>query len=269
MLAMQLQTTSNKCYNLLRQIFKLPLQASISRLMKKLDINEGIHSNILATLTNEARQYRKLHQTKLVLAFDEMTLQQRVSYNKGKDSIDGIVQGSDKAKKYSVATHAGVLMIRGLTTKLKLPIGYHFSSGPIPSTTLAAILVDAITKINATGFSIVAVVMDQGTNNIAAIKQLTDTNKITVARNSAFLFYDTPHLLKNTRNNFKANGFANNNGHIISWTYIERLQQYNESQELKICPRLTESHINIPTFKEMDVKRATQVFIDKDNGITQ
>ena len=54
--------------------------------------------------------------------------------------------------------------------------------------------------------------MDQGTNNVAAIKQLTNTNQGTVAGNTAFLFYDTTHLLKNTRNNLKANDFTNKEG---------------------------------------------------------
>ena len=60
--------------------------------------------------------------------------------------------------------------------------------------------------MNETGLKVLAIVLDQGTNNTAAIKRLLDSsssNQMTVDGSPVYLFFDVPHLLKNTRNNLK------------------------------------------------------------------
>ena len=119
---------------------------------------------------------------------------------------------------------------------------------------------EAIYKLQLTGFKVKAFVFDQETNNVKAISLFTKTSPIIkIADDSeTMLFYGTPHLLSNASNNFKSNGFLSED-EKISWCFIERLLIFNNENELHYCPRLTDVHINIPAFKEMNVAKAEQV----------
>ena len=115
-------------------------------------------------------------------------------------------------------------------------------------------------KTNNAGMHVIAFVMDNGPNNVSAVKSMKITDDtISVAGKKTFLFVDTPHLVKNTRGNLSKNGFVDDEGVKVNWGYIQTLESINSSHFPRYCPRLTHHHVNLQPFKEMNVSKAAQV----------
>ena len=49
---------------------------------------------------------------------------------------------------------------------------------------------------------------------------------------------------------------------IISWKYIEKVYEIESAKPnmLRLAPKLTKQHIELPAFSKMKVKRAAQIF---------
>ena len=93
------------------------------------------------------------------------------------------------------------------------------------------------------------------------------------------MLYDTPHLLKNIRNNLKKTGINSIlfnlfnfkfvicyfslgfslNGIPVIWKYIVDLYEADKKSPIKLAPKLTFKHVNLPIFTNMSVKLAAQV----------
>ena len=69
---------------------------------------------------------------------------------------------------------------------------------------------------------------------------------------------DPPHLIKNVRNNLKKHGLQVH-GHDVKWKYIEELFNLDVTFPIRMAPKLTSKHIELPPFSSMRVKLATQV----------
>ena len=96
---------------------------------------------------------------------------------------------------------------------------------------LARNILRAIQLVNNTGLHTIAFVIDNGPNNMSAVKEvkvMDDT--ISVDGKKTYVFVDTPQIVKNTRNNMKNNGFLDGDGKKISWSYVQTLEAYNSSQ---------------------------------------
>jgi len=71
--------------------------------------------------------------------------------------------------------------------------------------------------------------------------------------------FDPPHLLKCLRNNLMKHDF-DVNGHLVKWKYIADFYKRDSQQTLKLAPKLTDRHLNLPPFAAMRVRLASQVF---------
>ena len=70
--------------------------------------------------------------------------------------------------------------------------------------------------------------------------------------------YDPPHLIKNIRNNLKKHGYTI--GHeVISWDHINQFFQIDSSTPIRMAPKLTNRHITLPAFANLNVALAVQV----------
>ncbi len=76
-----------------------------------------------------------------------------------------------------------------------------------------------------------------------------------------FVLFDPPHLLKSVRNNLKNHDFLLDDK-VISWKYIEKVYEIESAKPnmLRLVPKLTKQHIDLPAFSKMKVKRAAQIF---------
>lgn len=73
-----------------------------------------------------------------------------------------------------------------------------------------------------------------------------------------FYFFDVPHLLKSTRNNFFSYIFVLPDGQTNK-RYLETMYNYDKTKEFKMAHKLTDSHIYPNNFQRMKVKLASQV----------
>ena len=117
-------------------------------------------------------------------------------------------------------------------------------------------LLHAIDKLTAAGFTPLVTICDQGSNNRSSIGKLD----ITVSRpyfehncHRDICMYDPPHLLKNIRNNLKKTGYTVN-GQKISWEHISSFYYKDiNTGPLRYAPSLTEKHIRLPPFAALRV----------------
>ena len=108
------------------------------------------------------------------------------------------------------------------------------------------------------------VVCDQGSNNRSMIEKLVSVSSPYFIHQDTkiYVLYDPPHLIKNIHNNFKRTGFTIGSD-SIKWEYIKQFYDVdNEGSQipsLKMAPKLTKKHIDLPPFTVMRVKLATQI----------
>ena len=116
-------------------------------------------------------------------------------------------------------------------------------------------------KLEQAGFSVKAVIADQGSNNRRALHTLltvTEEQPFFIhGQKKVFVLYDPPHLLKNMRNNLKKSGFVDD-GALVSWSHIEAFFHFDKQNAVRIAPRLTEKHLTLPHFSKMSVRLAAQ-----------
>lgn len=106
-----------------------------------------------------------------ILMWDEVSIQLKVTYDSRKDIICGLEDwGNNRSGR--MADHVLVFMLRGLHSGWKMPISYNFCKKQTGTAQLIRCIKEHIQKISDIGFHIVDTVCDQGSSNMAAIKNL-------------------------------------------------------------------------------------------------
>ena len=191
------------------------------------------------------------------LMVDEMSIKEGLNYDKGRDQVEGFCPDSRQ-----LANHATVFMVKGLFDTWKQPLGYYLVSGPMCGSEMKVHLLECLTSLSEVGIEVMVVVCDQGSNNRNLFEHELG---VTVQKpyfehngKKVFFMYDPPHLLKNIRNNLKKHGFEVN-GNDISWTHISEFYEMDSSKPVRLAPRLTKIHIDLPPFSPLRVYLAAQV----------
>ena len=199
----------------------------------------------------------------VVLVIDEMSIRQGLSYDQGRDIIEGVAEG--KARTNSLASHAIVFMVRGLAHKWKQPLGYYLSNGPMKGREMKPLLLSCIDHLQAIGLTVLVVISDQGSNNLnlfgTELGVSPEKPFFTHGSMKVFVLYDPPHLLKSMRNNLKKHGFTieAEDKVDIMWDHIVSFYETDSSKPVRLAPKLTRCHIDIPPFKDLRVHLAAQV----------
>ena len=252
---------SRKAYSLLCKMFVMPSKTTLLNLLAKTKIYPGFNEGVFEALKQKAATMEEKDHN-CVLMFDEMSMKSSLSYNRHGDMIEGFEDfGLLGSTKY-VANHALAFMVRGLASKWKQCIGYFLTSGPASPAMLQSLTRQAINKLAAIGLTVKALICDQGSNNRAFIETLEKVNEskpyITHNGSKIFVLYDPPHLLKNVRNNLKKHGFSFK-GDNMCWSHIEDFYEFDKSNDIRMAPKLTSAHIDLPPFSPMRVNLAAQV----------
>src|SRR6218665_1253648 len=77
-----------------------------------------------------------------------------------------------------------------------------------------------------------------------------------------YVIYDPPHLLKNIRNNFRKHDFvlgSGDNRQNVSWNHVKEFYEFDRNLPIRMAPRLTDKHLDMPPFASMRVNLAAQV----------
>ena len=122
-------------------------------------------------------------------------------------------------------------------------------------------MLECISKVMKVGLFPKVVICDLGANNRAVFKDLDVAPAkpyFIYSGCKIFAMFDPPHLVKSMRNHFRKTGFAMGETNI-RWQYVEEFYELDSSLPIRMAPKLTRKHIDLPPFSAMRVKLATQV----------
>lgn len=166
---------------------------------------------------------------------DEMSIKKFLQYCKGKDKIFGLQQFTHPP----IASHVMVFFLRGLYGDWKQPAGYFYVGNSIPPAKLKEVILENIAKLLDVGLKVRTLTSDQGSDfysssNLLGVSQ--ENPFFFVNGSKVFYIYDSPHLLKSTRNNLLKNVFswksADERDHSASWSHIEKFYNLDKFSEV-------------------------------------
>lgn len=199
-----------------------------------------------------------------VVCVDEMAIKECLEYSPLLDLIEGYEDlGVCLGRTNKTAKKALVFMARGMYSKWKLPLGYFLSNKGLNGNTLATVIKNCIDKLAAATLTPLALVCDQGSTNVSAIKILGGTiEKPFFVHNSikVYTIYDPPHLMKSLRNNL-LNGYFVYEGKTVRFQDV--IDTYNidkASATARMLTKITDAHISPNAFEKMNCKLALQIF---------
>jgi len=257
-----LVSTSISGYRLLSTMFALPSSTTIIRSLRKFKTPPGINDKNLEMLklkvnpTSDRERY-------MFILIDEMSIRVGLGYDQSSGSVFGF-SDNGQSRSNKLATSALCIMGVGVMKRWKYPLGYFFTDSVMKSDDVIDVIKTAIDKAEATGFTVLGLTTDQGTNFEKAFRSLgvtIENPKFSHRNKSYFIHRDPPHLVKNARN-FLHKGPVKVPGQSgkASWTHLEKLYAMDKVNSLKIVPKITSRHVGELQFAaKMKVKLATQI----------
>lgn len=270
-LAQSLQYKSNAAYTFMKDVLKfhLPSKSSLCRWAPIKQLSPGFNSCVLqnlSTIVDDMSENAK----KCVMIFDEITIRKDLKYNEFKDEVTGFVDlGNERQPK--VGKQICVFMLRGLVEKWKFVVSYYVSETCLTGSLLKSILLENIDHCSSLGFQIVAITCDQGSNNRACYEELGVGKEKPFWNHQGkkiYCLYDVPHLMKNIRNCLLQHDVYTVDG-IAKWGVINQLYMTDKGRTTKLCPKLTQKHIDPNAFEKMRVSLATQVLSNSCSAAIQ
>lgn len=206
----------------LMQTFCLPGPRTLLKYVGNLKINAGLNEAIFYTLKLKVENFTD--ENKLCsLCVDEISIKSHLFYQIGLDEVIGFEDFGEDTKSCIPATHATVLMVKGIQQNWKQPLAYFFVNSACPAAKLKVIILDAIRMLKGIDLKVCAVISDMGSNNVAmsALLNITPENPYFFVDDMKIVYiFDPPHLLKATRNNLLKYKFLYE-GQTVSWEHIK------------------------------------------------
>ena len=118
-----------------------------------------------------------------------------------------------------------------------------------------------INVLESIGLNVRSVTADQGSSNRSAFKTLGSTIEHPYFIHNdkfVYLLYDACHLVKSFRNAVYNRDLETLIG-TVSWQVIRELHNPDRNSVVKLCPKLTDIHVELNTFDKMNIKLAVQV----------
>lgn len=248
-----------KVYRTLARTFHLPSKATLCRITHRWKVTPGFSDFIFGVVNLKVATLSDVDKDCLLCA-DEISLKTNLFYNTSQDEIIGF-HCTDTTQSYYPANSALVLMARGIHTNWKQPVAYFFVKNCCPVEDLKNIVCEAIARLTNLGLNVLGFISDQGPNFQKLSRSLgvtTDKTYFLVNGKNFFYLFDTPHLLKSTRNHFITKNMIIEEG-TTDMAHVRAFYQRDKQQTFRQAPKLTESHINPNNFEKMKVKYAAQL----------
>ena len=258
--ALSLYFCGPKAYAFCQRFFNLPSKRTLQLWLAKLNIKPGFSNSVISLLKKKVLSMADRDKI-CVLLLDEMSLKSALSYDAANDVIVGFEDYGHLGTGKELANSALVFMVKGISAKWKQPIGYFLSHNTTSADKLKSLVVSAIEKLSSIGLSVRVVICDQGATNqqmfkffgVSASKPFAD-----VGGSKVVFMFDSPHLLKNVRNNLVKHDFIIGEKRV-SWKYIAGFYECDSKRSIRMAPRLSKKHIQLPPFSSMRVCLAAQV----------
>ncbi len=258
--ALMIHFMGPKVYRFLRKSWSLPSVRTLQKTTENWEINPGLNEFLFKVLAVKANSMTAKAK-ECVLCVDEMSLKSFLFFDFKKDEIIGF-HNTGFIKTCDVTKSVMVIMISGLHSSWKQPIGYFFVASTCTGYDLQNIIFQTIQKLSNISFNVVAMISDLGSN----FKRFADQQSITpqtpyfnVGDKEIVYMFDPPHLLKATRNNFFNYRFKSQNK-IAEKIHLTNFYDFDKSKQHQLAPKLTDVHLNPNSFQKMKVKFACHVF---------
>lgn len=258
-LALGLYFHSPKGYKYCRRLLRLPSVRSLQLWLQRVPLRVGFYPDIFELIKRRAASFSRADRA-CSIVFDEMHIRKELSYNPSSDRFEGLEEHSGQQGK-RLANKALMFMAKGVGTPWKQPLGYFFAHKGTPSEVLKDLLFQCYSALVDAGLEPVAVVCDQGSQNVSLFSSIVTAEKPYVEINGKPLFFlfDAPHLLKCLRNMLFKYDFKVGD-HIVKSSYIKEAYEKDRKLEIRSMPKLNEKHFNLTFSSKMSVKLAAQVF---------
>lgn len=171
-LALALFYSSPSAYRMLRRRkVVLPGIATVRKWIGSSAFPTGFNKFLFSKIRIKSSTMLPMEQA-CVICFDEMAIKENFVYSPVLDLIEGYEDLGSAGRTKLSAKKALVFMARGLYAKWKMPIGYFLSNKGVDAKNLVVFINDCLDKVTEAGFNPLAIVCDQGTSNVSAVKAL-------------------------------------------------------------------------------------------------
>ena len=271
-----LRIKSSKVYDHLFRsgILPLPHPNTLRSLLGGMSSEFGFNKQALEAIKKILRG-KSQAQRLGILCFDELSIKEDLTFNTSTFQFEGFVNlGSsiDEATR-KLANHGLVFMFRPLLDSWVQPIAVFASCNAASGEDLNRLLLKAIVLLETYGARVLSVVCDGAQSNKSLWKTLGVSvkndgivNQIphpTVPDAKIYFVLDPPHAFKCVRNQIYNLNLVQAGGMCLSFEDIKLLFHADERMgHLKVCPRLTYTHVYPTNFQKMSVKLAVQVMSD-------
>lgn len=208
-----------------------------------------------------------------MLLFDEIQVRKEMAVNSRTLIYAGLTDHGEQGNQSNqLADHGLVFAFAPFAENYLQPVAVFASKGPTRGTLLAQLLLQCIVRLEQAGVLVDGVVCDGASTNRAMWKDLGISGALGHALDSfehpldtsrkVYVVADTPHLFKCIRNRLYDKKVLKRNGKFIKWSCYDALfaADTKNATELRVCPKLTYSHVNPSNMLKMRVKLATQLF---------
>ena len=252
--AIVLRSISKKAYEKCRKnkmtFLPLPTLKTLNRRISHFSCAPGIQNELFNLIRYKLSTEDTFNQESVIM-FDEMQLQECTNYN-GRLKI--LFENNKKVQ---------VVLLRGLFNSFQQIIYFDFDQ-----VMNFDLLVELITLSEKSYARVRAMVCDMGNQKLLSKlgvykdKQFHFSNPVDSQR-KVYIFCDIPHCFKNLRNNMLDYKMVITHSDTHSLTIdkhlFKELIEKENSREFKICPKLSEIHINVQGHERQRVKYATQL----------
>ncbi|KAL1474276.1 hypothetical protein MTO96_021122 [Rhipicephalus appendiculatus] len=265
------KATSCKSYDHVRgrKLLKLPCRSTLQKFVGSSTGETGVTSLIRERLRVERQGLRSEKEPYCSLIIDEMSIQQKVIYDRQVDRIFGLVDIDCERQAGGATEIANRLLcfvLRGLSTAYVIPVGYFFTRN-IKHDRLRSLTLNVLKAVEEAGFFIVRIVTDNHQTNTAMFRGMSDDNTLQhvvphpVRENDPlFLSFDPNHLIKNLRTNLLEREMFDGTEKIRGGSFLKALYEIQQNLLVKPARLLSRSHVEPNNLEKMKVSRATLVF---------
>lgn len=197
------------------------------------------------------------------LIFDEMTIDGRLEYSELLDQIEGFEDFGLFGHLNDIGNEIMLFVAQGVYSDWKIPIAYFVSSSGVKTHLLSKIIAETAKKVLQTGLNLIAIVSDQGHNNVPATRRLgvtTENPYFEVNSKKIYVVFDAPNLFKSIKNNFMSADLRYK-GKLVSFSDIIAAYDIdNQNGNGRRLIKLTDSHINPDSNEKYQISLALEIF---------
>jgi len=165
-------------------MISLPSERAVKGWLQMIPLDVGINKDLLDHLRPIVSKWAPLLR-KCVIVFDEVKLKRHLTYWRGKGYVDGYVDVGSLGRRRTVADHALVFLVQGLTKRWKQPIAYYFIDKTCKTDHLVVLITSVTEALLDIGLCVEASVSDQVSKHTPS---LSKSLKILVLKCGLFLF---------------------------------------------------------------------------------